>query len=158
MQIDSLLKLYQEYDSIPKSIRQSSFDDEDTKKAKLAFSANPSFDTLLKVFKTDLSMSNLIAEKLLAKLLIIQISQQNLSNVTLLDKPDIVSFEELKTGDIYVSGFEYYIYLTPTLSSDFDLTTLTMTESISMDVHISYELYHTNFILIGRVNHSQTKI
>jgi len=109
-------------------------------------------NNLISVIENDKSISNLFSQKILAKIFAFELSEHNHSNVTLLNKPEVVSFEELKKGDIYVLCSEIQVFLDFNNSSYFKFKTMEFTECFNMDE----ETYNSNsehpIILLGRVD------
>lgn len=148
----SLMSIFEEYQSIPKLRNCSEYLKSMTKTYVEDFLNKPTIHNLISVTENDKSISNLFSQKILAKIFAFELSQENHSNVTLLNKPEVVSFEELKKGDIYVLCSEIQVFLDFNNSSYFNFKTMEFTET----QYMNEEIYNSNsehpIILIGRVD------
>lgn len=146
----SLMSIFEEYQQIPKLRNCSEYFKSLRNTYLQDFLNKPTIHNLISVIDADKSISNLFSEKILAKIFAFELSQENHSNVTLLNKPEVVSFEELKKGDIYVLCSEIQVFLDFNNSSYFNFKTMEFTECQNMDE----EIYNSNsehpIILIGR--------
>lgn len=119
------------------------------------FLNKPTISNLLEIIDSDRSISNLFAEKIRSKLFSLELSQKKNAAVTLLDKPEVVSFEELKIGDIYVLCSEIQVFLDQNNSSYFNFNTLELTETLNMEE----QAYNSNsehpIIVIGKMELEQ---
>lgn len=155
MSQQSLMSIFEEYQNVPKLRQCSQYVKDMTKTYVTDFLNKPTISNLLEIIDSDRSISNLFAEKIRSKLFSLELSQKKNAAVTLLDKPEVVSFEELKIGDIYVLCSEIQVFLDQNNSSYFNFNTLELTETLNMEE----QAYNSNsehpIIVIGKMELEQ---
>lgn len=155
MSQQSLMSIFEEYKNVPKLRSCPEYLKKMTESYVQDFLNKPTIANFLEIIDNDRSISNLFAEKIRSKIFALELSQKKNSSVTLLDKPEVVSFEELKSGDIYVLCCEIQVLLDHQNSSYFNFDTLELTETLNMEE----QAYNSNsehpIIVIGKMKLKQ---
>ncbi len=155
MSQQSLMSIFEEYQNVPKLRQCSQYVKDMTKTYVTDFLNKPTIANFLEIIDNDRSISNLFAEKIRAKLFALKLSQKKNTSLTLLDKPEVVSFEELKSGDIYVLCSEIQVFLNQNNSAYFNTTTLELIESQNMHEDIYNSNSEHPIIVIGKMELEQ---
>lgn len=149
--MQKLMNIYNEYKKLPKLIDLCESVIEDNLKNEQTFLQNPTLKNLKSLILNDLHLSNFSAERFLARLLVLELTEQKNDKVTLLEQPQVVAFEDLKEGDIYLEDFSnIFVFFNYTQSAVVNFSNSLIEEKFDFTINdISRE---SNIFLLGKID------
>ncbi len=149
--MQKLMNIYNEYKQLPKLIDLCESVIEDNLKNEQNFLNYPTINNLKSLILNDLRLSDFSAERFLARLLVLELTEQKNDKVTLLEQPQVVAFEDLKEGDIYLEDFSnIFVFFSYTQSAVVDFSNSLIEEKFDFTINdISRE---SNIFLLGKID------
>ncbi len=147
--MQELINIYPEYKQLPHLIDLGEGVKEDNLKNEQTFLNEPTIKNLIELIEYDLTISHFCAERFLGRLLLLKLQQIKSDKVTLLKQPQIVAFEDLKEGDIYLEDFSnILLFISYTESALLDFSTSVIEEKFKYTIEdVSRE---SNIYVLGK--------